>query len=250
MGRRLRVRRLLAGLVAAAAISAVPSCGFHDGHPHWRPRASDVAVLYAGSYGDDVVGKLTAQGVFASVTMFDLSAGTPTWPELMAYESVLVSTDGSFDAVALGDVLADYVDSGGGVVCAMYVTEPGLTIDGRWDTGDYHVIPEVGTVSGDGPITLGPVLVPDHPIMAGVTSFSGGDSSYRTDSVVVHPSATLVACWSDTRALVGVRTIGRARLVGLGFYPPSSDVRSDFWDPSTDGALLLANSLRWAAGAP
>ena len=39
----------------------------------------------------------------------------------------------------------------------------------------------------------------------------------------------------------------KGRIVGLNLYPPSSDARSDLWDSSTDGALLMANALLWAA---
>ena len=34
-----------------------------------------------------------------------------------------------------------------------------------------------------------------------------------------------------------------ARIVGLNFFPPSSDARGDYWNTSTDGGVLMANAL-------
>jgi hypothetical protein len=38
--------------------------------------------------------------------------------------------------------------------------------------------------------------------------------------------------------------------VGLNFYPPSSAVRTDFWQTNTDGGRLMANALLWAGKIP
>jgi len=46
---------------------------------------------------------------------------------------------------------------------------------------------------------------------------------------------------------VATRKIGSARRVDLGFFPPSSDVRSDFWNAGTDGDILMANALDWVS---
>ena len=39
-------------------------------------------------------------------------------------------------------------------------------------------------------------------------------------------------------------------MVGLNFYPPSSDARTDFWASSTSGGTLMANSLLWSGKVP
>ncbi len=36
--------------------------------------------------------------------------------------------------------------------------------------------------------------------------------------------------------------------VDLTFYPPSSLCRTDFWDVTTDGDLLMANALAFVGG--
>jgi hypothetical protein len=40
---------------------------------------------------------------------------------------------------------------------------------------------------------------------------------------------------------------GKDSVAGLNFYAPSSDARGDFWRSNTDGGLLMANSLNFAA---
>jgi hypothetical protein len=92
----------------------------------------------------------------------------------------------------------------------------------------------------DGPISL-VADQPSSPLLAGVASFSGGTSSYRSDVTTVRPGATLVAHRNDgsSTPLVAVGPHG----VALNFFPPSSDARSDFWDASTGGAQLLENAL-------
>jgi hypothetical protein len=224
------------------------SCGGGGGGHH---AGIDVAILYQGDYGSDVQAKLSASPDLGSVTYIDLGAGTPTVTDLLAFRAVLVSTDGGggpgFDPVALGDVLADYVDAGGGVVCAMFCYDPGLAPAGRWAADDYLIIPPVSAVD------VGTEVVGTfdgaHPIMSGFGFFAGGSSSFRPNpSATIPPSGTLVASWEDGAPLVATRVIGLARRVDLGFYPPSGDIRSDFWNVPTDGVLLMVNSLRWAAG--
>jgi hypothetical protein len=173
-------------------------------------------------------------------------------------------------------------------------------LGGRFAADDYWVI-EPGAQTQDGPQTLGEILDPASPLLAGVDSFDGGTSSFRSigpercfggdfdgDLCAVdddcpggtcefvqvceggasdgepclvnfdcgaglcvpqplHPDATLVAEWSDGLPLVASRKIGLATRVDLNFYPPSSDVRADFWTATTDGAQLLANALTFVS---
>jgi hypothetical protein len=102
-----------------------------------------------------------------------------------------------------------------------------------------------GTRSGQA--HLGLVHRPAHPVLAGVTGFDGGSSSHRPWSTVLTSGARLLAEWTDGSVLAAQ---GRnPRRVDLGFYPPSSRCAPGLWDPTTDGALLLANALEHVAGA-
>jgi uncharacterized repeat protein (TIGR01451 family) len=208
-----------------------------------------VAVFAADSsnYYNDVRNKLLATGSFSVVDAFSVSGGNPvpSLSQLSQYDAVLVYDNSSFnDRVALGNVLADYVDTGGGLAIATFAWGSGLNLQGRISTGGYFPFVVAGQSSGSF-LTL----VKDdaqHPILQGVGSFSGGGSSYH-DTVSLTSGSTLVAHWSNNRPLVGVRQTAGGRVVGLNFFPPSSTVSSDFWTASTDGGRLMANALLWAA---
>jgi hypothetical protein len=58
----------------------------------------------------------------------------------------------------------------------------------------------------------------------------------------------VVAHWSNGQPLVATRLgPGGGRIVGLNFLPPSKDVVPAWWDSATDGGMLMANALRFAA---
>ena len=78
--------------------------------------------------------------------------------------------------------------------------------------------------------------------MNGVSSFSGGFYSFRPTSTVLPSHGFPVASWTDGKILVAASTKFPNR-ADLGFYPPSSVVLNSFWDGSTDGGKLMANTL-------
>ncbi|MBN2313211.1 MAG: hypothetical protein JXM79_04735 [Sedimentisphaerales bacterium] len=197
---------------------------------------------------DDIRQKLLATGQFNDVNVMNINAATPTLADLQAFDAVLVYQNIPYnDPSTFGDVMADYVDAGGGVVCTMFEIASGYTMmKGRWDSEQYYAIPRSEIESGSR-ATLGTVHDPEHPIMQGVSVFDGGFSSYRPSSLDVMPDAVRIADWSDGRPLVVTKMMGDVRRVDLGFYPVSSDINNYSWDATTDGALLIANALIWVA---
>ncbi|MEZ6014856.1 MAG: hypothetical protein R3F49_07080 [Planctomycetota bacterium] len=212
----------------------------------------DVAIVAAASASltdcryTDVQTKLLATGRFASVDLIDCQTQTPTLQDLAPYEAVLTWTNTSYQSGdLLGDVFADYVDAGGGVVVAIYAT--GTTtvnrwLGGRWLTGGYEVIQTQGGTIG-GASSLGNILVPGHPLMAGVTTFSSAQGARPTSTTLVQ--GQVIAEWLDGKILVAEGA--NPRRVDLGMYPPSSDCSATFWDSTTDGATLMANALEAVA---
>lgn len=199
---------------------------------------------------DDVRQKLLATGRFNDVHTMNINAATPVLADLQAFDALLVYRNVPYnDPAALGDVMADYVDAGGGVVCTMFEAASGYAMMmGRWDREQYYAIPR-GKVKSGTRATLGVVHDPGHPIVQGVSVFDGGPDSYRPSTLEVMPDAVRIADWSDGRPLVVTKMIGDVRRVDLGFYPVSSEINSHWWDASTDGALLLANALTWTANS-
>jgi hypothetical protein len=218
------------------------------------------SILIAGapstaSWLNDVQAKIAGTGLISgSVDVLNVVSSTPTLAQLQAYDAVLFFSDASFaDPTTFGNVLADYVDAGGGVVQATFsFWIAGIVIGGRWRAQNYDVWQPGGQIS-PGNLTLGTIYDPSNPILAGVTSFNGGSSSfYNTVGSLnptvgpLNPGAVAVADWSNGAPLIAVNTSTFAgKIAGLNFYPPSSDARSDFWVSSTDGALLMANSLNF-----
>ncbi len=227
---------LTVGLIAGAAQAAIPKA----------------LLLYADdpAWATEVRTKILAKGQVTTLDTFDASAGTPTLTQLQAYPVVFVWTNESLnDRTAFGDVLDSYVRAGGGVVMAMFaLSDPDdLDIGGAWETKGNNPLTLVFQSSGT-TLTLGTVHVPSSPLMAGVTSFNGGTSSYYGPGSLTS-GTTSIADWSNGVPLVMTKPVGSGMVVGLNFFPPSSDSRSDFWVASTDGATLMSNALLFAAGA-
>lgn len=204
----------------------------------------------------DVSKKVVLTGLVDTADEYNIYTGAlPTLSQLQAYDAVLVwggtNLWSSQVSIDLGDLLADYVDGGGGVVVATFAlgSNGGYWMPQGRFAGDYYqcIIPAQNQVSGQA--TLGTVHQPFHPIMQGVYTFDGGSSSYRIDTTS-HPEANLIAEWSDREPLIATRDLGVARRADLNLYPPSSDVRSDFWQVGTDGDMIMANALDWVSNAP
>lgn len=218
-------------------------------------QAGNVAILAADSAANmnDAQAKIAGSGFFGQVDIINVGTTTPTLAQLQAYTSVLVWSNTNFlSPTALGDVLADYVDAGGGVVVTVFTNSTlnsNRYLQGRWITGTYSVIQQIGGTTSGATQSLGLVLVPSHPVMAGVTTFSGGNS-YRPTTTALTAGGTLIAQWTDGKTLVAQHGTFQNR-IDLGMFPPSSTVSAaNYWDVNTDGARLMANALLVTSAGP
>ncbi len=213
-----------------------------------------IKVLVCGtppmtSYSTDIKNKLVATGRFTSVDTFDCNIGTPSIAKLLAYNAVLVYSDGTFrDSTLMGNNLAAYVDSGGGVVCAMFVGLSPYTYAGAFNDTNYTVIvPDSPTSYVTR--TLGTVLLPAHPIMQGVHSFNGGHCSYESTSRIITGGSYRIANYDNGDLLIVAKEnagyLHNRRRADLNFYPPSSNAEVCFWADSTDGTQIITNALLW-----
>jgi hypothetical protein len=199
-------------------------------------------------YNNDVSNSLSRSVLITGVDARLVSSGypVPTLAELMQYPAVMVYSDYAFnDPVAMGNVLADYVDAGGGVVLAAFSFNSSSGIAGRLQTGGYLPVTQGNLGSG---VNLDLVAdLPAHPILQGISSFNGGSGSYHNAPISINSGATRVAHWSNGQPLVATKQSGAGQVVALNFYPPSDAVNSSYWRSTTDGAHLMANALLWAA---
>lgn len=178
----------------------------------------------------------------------------PTLEELQKYCGVLVYSYNSsafLDGSLMGDLLADYVDNGGGVVVTVFTNCNNLRngfLKGRFLEGNYHpILPaRQHDTNGKRPLSLGRVHDPVHPIMAQVKNIDGGKSSFFCPGAV-QPGAKLVSDWSNGVPLVVDLAKNKGTVVGLNFFPPSCDTGDPrFWNANSDGAILMANALAHA----
>ncbi len=208
----------------------------------------DAALVYSdyASYANDVQSKLMATGRFNTVALIDAQYSTPTLAQLQNYDAVLVWSDFNFsNPTQLGDVLADYVDAGGGVVTGVFAMGY-YPIYGRFNSGGYYCINPSGYVNSGG-LSLGTIYDSNHPIMRNVLSLDPGYDAYRASNFSILSGATRVADWSDGRPLVATKDFGSSHRVDLNLWPPSNDSRNGNWIPSTNGATLMANALHYSA---
>ncbi|MEZ6005483.1 MAG: hypothetical protein R3F33_15010 [Planctomycetota bacterium] len=196
----------------------------------------------------DVQALLTATGRFQTVDLVDVMTATPLLTDLTAYDAVLVWSNQSFQSgINLGDVMADYVDAGGGVVVATF-TNSTLTnnrfLAGRWLTGAYEVIQTQGGNQA-GASTVGTVHLPGHPVMAGVSNITA-TTTFRPAGTTLANGSTLIAEWADGKILAAVGT--NPHRVDIGLFPATGNCVTAYYDPAaTDGILLFANALEYAA---
>jgi hypothetical protein len=247
---------LVAGLLAAMLIIATGCGGSGGSSGATLPRVAVLSNEADTDYTADVVEKLDATGQFSRVDTINAASSTPSLSQLQAYDGVLVYTgdNGSaiFDTTALGNVLADFVDEGGGLVVAFaaVVYDPSLSeyaLGGSYASSQYYLVPRVTSASGSQVSSA--VFDSTHPVLAGFNTFDGGTNSAWADTKLVVPGATVILEWADGTPLVVTGEVGGVRRVDINFYPPSSDSPIDnYWVPTTDGDVLMANSLLWVAG--
>lgn len=243
-------RRFVIGVMLAVLLSALFSVEVHA--------QTRVALLAADSNeaAEDVRVHLTAAGF--DVTLIDGTTTTPALADLATYQVVFTWSNAPeafayADATALGNVLADFVDSGRGVVHAgsSVSSMAGFGLNGRWSTQSYGAFLPGGFTFANNQL-LAPVIA-NHPILAGLGNVQGGNA---TVIFQVQPRGCpeLVARWQNPMTGVLGRTLVAAgagpsagRVVGLNLYPVSADVNPQFWQ--TDITPLLANAVGYAASA-
>ncbi|HKO39342.1 MAG TPA: hypothetical protein VJU14_13340 [Solirubrobacterales bacterium] len=194
------------------------------------PGAYRIAIVHANC---EPPTKFQAQlQAFPDVALVDIISAcltTPALAQLTPYDMVVSMNEDEYaDPVAYGDLLADYVDSGGFVFQYAYDNEEGLQPFGRFESQGYPPF-----IAGNNPnvtVTLGEFDA-TSPLMQGVTALESDDNT----EPALAPGATLVAKWSDGRNLVAYK----GRVVSASAYV------GDETPWSGDFGRLTINGLRW-----
>ena len=215
--------------------------------------AATVGILSANGSGVGVpVGQLEDTGLFTSVEWIgDISeytgtanpnggTFTPTLAQLLPYDAVLVYTNyAPADPAALGNVLAEYADAGGGLVIGAYSfnTYPGIA----GDIMTHGYSPLINNEFGYQGMVSGTLDVkdPDDPIFSGI-KLSSVSYTYNQNAEVdaipdLDTGATLLADDGD-----GIRMIARnssGNIIGINICPMGVNENNE------EFFKLLGNSL-------
>ena len=125
---------VVGGGAAGGGSTAVESVGGCCRTPSFR-----VLIAYADTGGPPTTlqNQILAEPGVTAVDLFDAFSGTPTLAQLEQYDIVVAFSNTAYsDAVAMGNVLADYADTGGIVVGLNFnwFGSP-FGLAGRWMTG-------------------------------------------------------------------------------------------------------------------
>src|SRR4029077_13520350 len=174
--------------------------------------------------------------------LFDASSGTPTLAQLQPYNIVVAFSNNPYsNAVAMGNVLADYADTGGVVVGLNFDWfGPPFGLDGRWITGGYT------------PFNVGPTNFATsclgtynttHPLMQGISA--GSLCAFFRHNLTLSSGAVSVAMYQDSQQLCAYKTNNGHTGVGINAYLGSNP--EDFSGPF---GRVIVNAGRWLLAPP
>jgi hypothetical protein len=175
--------------------------------PTTTASSGGLKVLVTGNCEQtDLATAMKGKAGIASVTTYDVGAGTPTAAQLAAADIVVdtgasCGNSGYADPVTYGNRRAAYVDHGGVVLQVAYDNwdSPGVYPKGRFASDGYA--PLYLGLNDNIPTYLGQLLKPKSPIVQGLGTFSTPDNTTNT----LNAGATLLAKWADGRNAIAVK---------------------------------------------
>lgn len=196
----------------------------------------NILIIYA-----DIVPPTTLQFQLLSqpgvgrVDLYKASSSTPASSWIFYDYDVVVpfSNAGWADAATLGNYLAEYLFSGGGVVVGFNFdwSSAAYALAGNWQSGGYSPFNADGiSLFVDG--TLGATL-PGHPLLAGVTALN----AFYRQTLTPAAGASTIAAWNDAKPLIARKGNAIGVSAYIGEYPAVS------W--SGDFARLIVNAGYW-----
>jgi hypothetical protein len=233
-----------AGGGASTTVEAVGTCGTPTPTPtpSGTPVGCQFNVLIVSSDVDVnpvmLHDQIAAEPDVVAVDYFDALNGTPTLAQLQPYNIVVsFSNSAYFDPVAMGDVLADYADTGGTVVGFMFNWfGPPFDLEGRWQTDGYSPFVD-GVGSNFGTNCLGTYDM-THPLMQGISA--GSLCSGYWGTLALTPGAVSVAEYQDGEHLCAYQVHNGHTGVGINAYVGDF---ADSW--SGPFGRVVVNAGRW-----
>ena len=168
---------------------------------------------------------------------------TPTLAQLQPYNIVVAFSNNPYsDAVAMGNVLADYADTGGVVVGLNFDWfGPPFGLDGRWMTGGYTPF-NTPAPTNFASSCLG-TYDTTHPLMQGIPA--GSLCAFFRHSPTLSAGAVSVALYQDNEQLCAYKTNNGHTGVGINAYLGDN---GDMW--SGPYGRVIVNAGRWLISGP
>ena len=184
--------------------------------------------------GSAPIANLIATGRFSSVAEVDAASATPTLSDLTPYNCVLAYTNyPPSDGVALGNVLAAYVNGGGHLVLATYSFSNPWAISGNIMTPGYSPLVNMGI---NGNVSGNLVANVSDPIFTGINLSAvvyGSNASFANPGL--DSGATLLATDGSGVDMIAVNS--DRSVFGFNLFPSTSySNNGEFYN-------LLANAL-------
>ncbi|MEE9413516.1 MAG: Ig-like domain-containing protein [Methylococcales bacterium] len=203
-----------------------------------RVGGGKIALVHAeAGLEQNVKNALILTGVYEAddITFVNARTRTPDLAELSDFDAVLVWSDHTFNnSTLLGNVLADYVEQGGGVVLATYVFSQPWSIAGRITEPQFSpflVTNNLIRTSGVLDLTQSNT---DHPILSGINSASYiGNSNYTNPPLA--NGATLIAKDTNGNNLIAINSDNK--VVGISIWPGGQS------SSNTNVSMIYANAL-------
>jgi len=168
---------------------------------------------------------LVSTGLIAAEDLAEINAcsAPPSLTTMSDFGAALVWSNSPFQQPdALGNLLADFVDQGGGVVLATYVFSQPWRIGGRITTAGYSPF----TVSDARLVTAGQLDLANsntgHPILQGVTSTQRYFTNFNYTNPALTTGSTLIAVDTAGNKVVAVNATNR--VVGVSIFPGFGDM--------------------------
>jgi hypothetical protein len=201
-----------------------------------RISSGKVGILAADQIvHQQIIDFLVGTGVYSpdDISIIDVRNAGLTLLQLSEFDSVLVWSNYQFyNSVELGNMLADYVDQGGGVVLATFGLYSSWTIRGRMLDEGYSPFLSSGSTTGCNLDTS--ISDMSHPILQGYISFN---SSFCYGGSVLASGATVIAYSTTNGQLVGVNAANN--IVAFNLFPnPQYGASQNEWN-------LFVNALQF-----
>ena len=196
---------------------------------------------------NDILAYLAADPRVVSATLYDANISVPDLATLLgSTDALLFTTDSgqnSANDVVLGNLMADYVDAGRGLLLSTFTwNDPSnIGISGRVMTSGYSPFISPGTQGGGGVIDLNASNTL-HPALANVHSFA---AQYDNHAVTLDVGASMIAVYTDSALLLAENASGN--VLGLSAFPSPGTSRGSIY-LTGDYAVLVVNSLAYATG--